>query len=55
MTIPKRTRNKCEASHLQEPSARIRKPLALEQRGRFWQSVGEALRAQARAKAGGKP
>ena len=36
-------------------SARVRKPLSLEQRGRFWQSVGEALRAQARAKTGGNP
>lgn len=48
MTHPKQTRQKHRAATMNP-----RKRLTLEQRGRFWQSVGEALRAQARARAQG--
>lgn len=47
MTPPKRTSRKV--------SARVRKPLTAERRGRFWQSVVEALRVHARAMTGGNP
>ena len=46
MTPPKRTGRRVTP----RPNIRARKSLTGEQRGRFWQSVAEALRAQARAK-----
>lgn len=46
MTPPKRTGRRVTPW----PSTRARKSLTVEQRGRFWQSVSDALKAQAREK-----
>ena len=49
------TLHKREARTPHPTGARFRKPLTLEQRGRFWQSVVEALCVHARAMTGGTP
>ena len=46
MTPPKRTSRRVTPW----PSTQARKSLTVEQRGRFWQSVSDALKARNRAK-----
>ena len=46
--------HKREARNPRSIGTRARKPLTLEQRGRFWQSVVEVMRFHSRATKGGK-